>query len=230
MATDTVTSASLLGNKVTRYEDVKNKITTKSTEDLGKSDFLALFTAQLKNQNPLDPVKNEAFVAQLAQFSQLEALTNMQGTMEKFVTSMSAEKMLGSTSLIGRKVSMADTPAELAQGGSIDANIELPQGASGVTLSIRDANGNLVQELVGGPQMPGQADLTWDGKDAMGNPAPAGLYALTAQAVVNGKNTKVTVNTLASVKSVATAADGSVSLQVTGGKTVALSDVKQVSQ
>ena len=78
--------------------------------------------------------------------------------------------------------------------------------------------------------MPGQADLTWDGKDAMGNPAPAGLYALTAQAVVNGKNTKVTVNTLASVKSVATAADGSVSLQVTGGKTVALSDVKQVSQ
>lgn len=230
MATDTITSASLLGNKVTRYEDVKNKVTTKSTEDLGKSDFLALFTAQLKNQNPLDPVKNEAFVAQLAQFSQLEALTNMQGTMEKFVTSMSAEKMLGSTSLIGRKVSMADTPAELAQGGSIDANIELPQGASGVTLSIRDANGNLVQELIGGPQMPGQADLTWDGKDAMGNPAPAGLYALTAQAVVNGKNSKVTVNTLATVKSVATAADGSVSLQVTGGKTVALSDVKQVSQ
>jgi flagellar basal-body rod modification protein FlgD len=75
MTTDTVASSSLLKN-VTRYEDAKDAA-KKTSEDMGKQDFLTLFTAQLQNQNPLEPVKNEAFVAQLAQFSQLEALTNM---------------------------------------------------------------------------------------------------------------------------------------------------------
>jgi flagellar hook assembly protein FlgD len=57
---------------VARYTDPKS--TPKPTnETMGKSEFLTLFTTQLQNQNPLDPVNNEAFVAQLAQFSQLEA-------------------------------------------------------------------------------------------------------------------------------------------------------------
>ena len=55
---------------------------------MGQKDFLTLFTTQLKNQDPLDPVKNEAFVAQLAQFSQLEATTNMSSTLTSFVDSM----------------------------------------------------------------------------------------------------------------------------------------------
>jgi len=101
MTTDTVASSSLLKN-VTRYEDVKDAA-KKTSEDMGKQDFLTLFTAQLQNQNPLEPVKNEAFVAQLAQFSQLEALTNMQTSLDTFVTSMSGERMLNSASLIGKK-------------------------------------------------------------------------------------------------------------------------------
>jgi flagellar basal-body rod modification protein FlgD len=71
MATDTIASSSLLKN-VSRYEDVKEQA-KKTNEDMGKQDFLTLFTAQLQNQNPLETVKKEAFVAQQAQFSQLEA-------------------------------------------------------------------------------------------------------------------------------------------------------------
>ena len=59
-----ITSASLLGDKVTKYEDLATQTPVKSNQ-MGKQDFLTLFTAQLKNQDPLDPVKNEAFVAQL---------------------------------------------------------------------------------------------------------------------------------------------------------------------
>ena len=61
---DTITSSSLLKN-VSRYEDVK-EAAKKTKEEMGKQEFLTLFTAQLQNQNPLEPVKNEAFVAQLA--------------------------------------------------------------------------------------------------------------------------------------------------------------------
>jgi flagellar basal-body rod modification protein FlgD len=227
MATPNVTSSSLLKN-VSRYEDVK-EATKKTKEEMGKQEFLTLFTAQLQNQNPLEPVKNEAFVAQLAQFSQLEALTNMQGSLDKFVTSMSGERMLGSASLIGKKVSVTDTPTQLNTGGDINGNIDLPLGASGVQVSILDAQGRLVQELIAGPQMPGSMPIAWDGKDANNKPAPPGLYRLSATAVVNGQTSNVSVNTLSTVRAIATnPADGSVSVEVDGGRSMLLTDVKRV--
>ena len=223
-----LTSSSLLKN-VTRYEDLKTATTSKSSSEMGKQDFLTLFTAQLKSQNPLDPVKNEAFVAQLAQFSQLEALTNMQTSLENFVTSMSSERMLSSASLIGKKVSMADVPTALGETGGIDASIDLPSGASGVQLTVQDSQGRTVQDLIAGPQNPGTASLTWDGLDAMGNRAPAGNYRLVAQAVVNGKTTTVPVNTMTTVRAISTnASDGAVSLQVDGNQSVLLKNVQRI--
>lgn len=223
-----LTSSSLLKN-VTRYEDLKTATTSKSSSEMGKQDFLTLFTAQLKSQNPLDPVKNEAFVAQLAQFSQLEALTNMQTSLENFVTSMSSERMLSSASLIGKKVSMADVPTALGETGGIDASIDLPSGASGVQLTVQDSQGRTVQDLIAGPQNPGTASLTWDGLDAMGNRAPAGNYRLLAKAVVNGKTTDVPVNTMTTVRAISTSAsDGAVSLQVDGNQSVLLKNVQRI--
>ena len=227
MATPNVASSSLLQN-VSRYEDVKDAA-KKTNEDMGKQEFLTLFTAQLQNQNPLEPVKNEAFVAQLAQFSQLEALTNMQGSLDSFVKSMSGERMLGSAALIGKKVSVIDTPTQLTSGGVIDGSIDLPMGASQVQLSVHDSQGRLVQELVAGPQLPGTAPVSWNGKDATDKPAPSGLYRLSATATVNGKSVPVPVSTLSTVRAISSnQADGSVSVEVDGGKTMLLTDVKRV--
>lgn len=220
-------SSSLLKN-VTRYEDVKTKTASKSSQEMGKQDFLTLFTAQLKNQDPLDPVKNEAFVAQLAQFSQLEALTNMQTSMDNLVKGMTSQQLNTSASLIGHRVPVADGLAPLQQGGSVDASINLPDGASGVTLTVQDSMGRTVQQLIGGAQNPGTAKLNWDGLDAMGNPAPTGYYKLSATAVVNGKTTAVPVNTMATVQSISVASDGSLNLELEGGKTVPYKDVQRL--
>jgi len=126
-------------------------------------------------------------------------------------------------------VAISDSLTQLTQGGTIDASIDLPEGAAGIQINVHDARGNLVQELIAGPQMPGTTPVQWDGKDAMGNPAPAGLYRLTAQAVINGNTSKVAVNALSTVKSIVTnPSDGSVSVEVDGGKTILLTDVKRV--
>ena len=86
-----------------------------------------------------------------------------------------------------------------------------------------------MQELTAGPQKPGVASLQWNGTDALGNPAPAGLYRLKASAVVNGKTTDVPVNTLATVRSVSSnATDGAVIVELEGGKTIPLSSVQRV--
>ncbi len=226
MAVAATTAANRLG--LTSYEDTKS-VTGKGKEEMGKQDFLTLFTAQLKNQNPLDPVKNEAFVAQLAQFSQLEALTNMQGSLDGFVKSMSAERMLNGASLIGKRVPVTDGASRLTEGGSISASLDLPNGASGVKVQIKNSSGQVVQELIAGAQNPGPLDFTWDGKDSSGAAAPAGDYRLTATAVVAGATQNISVQTLSAIRSVTSdAASGDVKLEVEGGSTVSLSSVKRI--
>ena len=240
MSTDTIasslnanaiplTSSSLLKN-VTRFEDIKNQPSSKSGAEMGKSDFLTLFTAQLKNQDPLDPVKNEAFVAQLAQFSQLEASTNMQNSMTQLVDSLSGERLLSSAALIGKRVAVADAPAQLRDGQNVGATINLSGDASGVQLNVYDAKGNMVQELIAGETPAGNVDLTWDGTDLAGNRLPAGQYTFKAHAVIDGKTTSVPVETLVSVTGLSTSdINGAVTLQLSSGGTILLSNVKHIT-
>ena len=223
-----LTSSSLLKN-VTKFEDVQAK-SAKSSADMGKSDFLTLFTAQLQNQNPLDPVKNEAFVAQLAQFSQLEATTNMQTSMQKLADSMSGERLLSSAALIGKRVAVSDAPAQLRDGESVGANLNLPAEAAGVELNIYDAQGTLVQQLIAGATPAGNVDFSWDGTNSEGYRLPAGQYQFKAQAVIDGKTTTVPVNTLVPVTGLSTSdLNGAVTLQLGTGGTILLSDVKHIS-
>jgi len=224
-----LTSSSLLKN-VTRYEDVQNQSTSKNGAEMGKSDFLTLFTAQLKNQDPLDPVKNEAFVAQLAQFSQLEASTNMQNSMSQLAESLSGERLLSSAALIGKRVAVSDAPAQLNDGQDVGASINLPGDASGIQLNVYDSKGNLVQELIAGATPAGNVDFSWDGTDLAGNRAPAGKYQFKAQAVIDGKTTAVSVSTLVPVTGLSTSdINGAVTLQLGSGGTILLSDVKHIS-
>ena len=72
--------------------------------DLDRNAFLRLFTTQLQNQNPLDPMKNEAFVAQLAQFSTLEATYAMSDSLGSFVNSQQSERMLRGSNLLGKQI------------------------------------------------------------------------------------------------------------------------------
>jgi flagellar basal-body rod modification protein FlgD len=70
----------------------------------------------------------------------------------------------------------------------------------------------------------------WDGKDAAGNDLPDGRYSFLANAVVNGANTKISVNNLVPVQSISNqSADGSLNLTLVGGKTIPISQVKQIA-
>ena len=89
---------------ITRTADAKAAAQAAQSDAMGKDQFLKLFTTQLQNQNPLDPVKNEAFVAQLAQFSQLEATTNMSSSLNALVSSLKGDRMMTGSALIGRAV------------------------------------------------------------------------------------------------------------------------------
>ena len=222
-----VTSTALPAG-IKSYEQV---IATPKAASTGASqqDFLKLFTTQLQNQNPLDPTKNEAFVAQLAQFSQLEATTNMATQLTSFVTSMTGDRMLNGAALIGKKVAVEGAPAVMQGGQPVQAVIALPAGAEGMRLEIFDSKGVLVRQQIAGAQTPGEVTLTWDGKDAVGSTVADGLYSFKATITSGGVTSNPAVTTLATVRSISQVdAASPLMLQVDGGRSVALSDVKRV--
>ena len=214
------------------YEDyiAKNKVkATSTTMDQGA--FLTLFTTQLKNQNPLDPVKNEAFVAQLAQFSQLEATTAMKTSMETMVKSMQGDKMLAGASMIGRKVAVPNAPAMLLGGQPVQASVDLPNGADGVQMQIMDGRGQVVRKMIYPAQSPGSMKLAWDGMSDSGASMPDGAYTMQVLASSLGKAVQPVVNMFSTVRSVSNAgtADNTWLLEVDGGKSVSLANVKQIA-
>ena len=199
-----------------------------SSGGMDKTSFLKLFTAQLQNQNPLEPVKNEAFVAQLAQFSQLEATVTMSQTLADFVTSMSGERMMSSANLIGKTISVPNGPVIMVGGNPVEGVVNLPTGADGVKFDVYDAKGTMVRSQILGPQTVGEMTWSWNGKDNAGNTAANGSYTFKATAVSQGKTSNPAVSTMAYVTSVSQDVDKSMLLQVQGGKTIKLADVQRI--
>jgi flagellar basal-body rod modification protein FlgD len=222
-------AASAVPAGISRYEDFANAPRV-INDQMGQQEFLTLFTTQLKNQNPLDPVKNEAFVAQLAQFSQLEASLAMKTSMEDLVKTMSGERMLAGAALLGRQISVDNAPVRLEEGKPAQGTLELPEGASGVKVSVLDTAGRMVRELIYGVQAAGSFAVSWDGTDATGAPLPAGDYRFAAQAVVGGQTAALPMQTLSTVRAVSHAPDGTVMVEVDGGKTLPLADVQRIGQ
>jgi len=228
---DTTSSLSSLPSNIKTTAQYKaEKDLTPQKTSMGQSEFLTLFTTQLKNQDPTDPVKNEAFVAQLAQFSQLEASVAMKTSMESLVGSMKNDRMLGAASLIGKSVSVPDGPVTVTDNTVSQGTINLPTGADGIRLQVFSDQGQLVRTQIIGAQPVGDTTLAWDGMNDTGAAAPNGTYRYVATVNRAGKITTPTVNTLATVRSVSSAgtADGTLLLEVDGGKSISIADVKRV--
>ena len=226
----TVFSAMLPSNIQTTAQYNAQKAATPQNTNMGQAEFLTLFTTQLKNQDPTDPVKNEAFVAQLAQFSQLEATTAMKTSMDSMVSSMSNDRLLGASSLIGKSVSIPDGPVTVTDTTVSQGTITLPTGADGISLQVFDSTGALVRTQIMGAQPVGDTTLAWDGMTDAGAAAPNGTYRYVATVNSQGKTSTPSVSTLATVRSVTSAgtSDGTLLLGVDGGKSISLNDVKRV--
>ncbi len=95
-----------------------DKTSTKDGTSLGKEDFLKLMIAQLSNQDPMDPLSNEEYIAQMATFSQLEQLTNLNSNFTSF---MKGQEVSQYASLIGKNVSGIADDGETAVTGIIDS-------------------------------------------------------------------------------------------------------------
>lgn len=153
---------------------------------MGKEEFLKLLVVQLQNQDPLSPMDSQDFSAQLAQFSSVEQLTNIDSNLEK---SIQADVVLSqtinntlATTLIGKQVTAAGNQIELVEGKTTGVPFELQSEAQEVTVTITDQAGNVVRRLEGQSMDSGIQSLEWDGLDDDGVELPEGLYTFSVQA------------------------------------------------
>jgi len=196
---------------------------------MGQTAFLTLFTTQLQNQNPLDPMENEAFVAQLAQFSQLEATTKMSDNLQNLVASMSNERMSSMSGLLGKKIAISDGKALLSGGHPVEGAVTLASDVDSITLKVHSSSGQLVRTGEVGAQKKGDFLFSWDGKDDQGNVLGDGVYRMEASATRFGKSSKAPVSTMAMVKSVTTdAATGDLQVELEDGSKVSMTQIKRV--
>lgn len=230
MITDTTFSQAGILTK--REFEEQELVVEAGEDDLDRNAFLQLLTTQLQNQNPLDPMKNEEFVAQLAQFSQLEGITNMSTELADVANVIRSDRILAGANFVGKTV--------LAQSGNLfhdgqagsDLQLNLPYGAQQVRIDIVDpATGGVIRSLSAGAQGAGTSSFQWDGRNFDGQLMQSGTYNVRAVAQVNGQSEAVIPETYARVDSVSwNATQSDLLLNLDGGASVPLNQVTRISQ
>jgi flagellar basal-body rod modification protein FlgD len=196
---------------------------------LGKDAFLQLLVTQMKNQNPLEPQDNGEFVAQLAQFSSLESMQNLTGTVDNIAGLYQSSQALQASSLVGRSVIVngGSTTVDTAKG--MVGTVVVPSPSTATSVKIYDAQGNEVKTVDLGSQAAGNASFAWDGKNEAGEVLPAGNYSFVASGSLEGKATGLATYLPATVNSVTTGVNGAeMVLNLAGGQSINLSQVKTI--
>jgi flagellar basal-body rod modification protein FlgD len=182
---DTTTNTAvqdLFNSKVTTAQNNVASTTAAATgnQSLGKDAFLQLLVTQLKNQNPLSPQDNGAFVAQLAQFSSLEGINTLNDSVNSISSNFSSSQALQASSLVGRSIITQTDKALVDTSKSMTGSVAVTSAVGDVAVKITDANGNVVRTLNLGAQSAGTSDFIWDGKNDAGEVAAAGTYTFAA--------------------------------------------------
>lgn len=157
----------------------------KSDQTLGKSEFMTLLVTQLRNQNPLEPLDNKDFIAQLSQFSSLEQLEGMRKSIDDQLSLQRSLSQTTAISLLGRQVTLDGSVVPLREGASSVVSYNLDESAD-VQIEIYDLQGTIVRTLTPGAQPLGDQKVIWDGKDDQGNALPEGNYTYHVLAVGGG--------------------------------------------
>lgn len=195
-------------------------------EALGKTQFLELMITQMNNQDPLDPAKNEDFIAQLAQFSTLEGIQNLNTSFASMAQAMQSSMTMEAAALVGRNV-LVPTNQGINGGGGLAGAIEVPASAGNVVVEISGANGALIKRLDLGARPAGSTRFGWDGLDETGQPSPPGLYRVDAFSEVGGERRELTINMPDQVVSVSIA-DGGFTANLASGTAVSAAEIKEI--
>ncbi|OEE70379.1 flagellar basal body rod modification protein [Enterovibrio norvegicus FF-33] len=172
-----------------RSEDAtvsSNPLDTNSASSL-ENEFITLMVAQIQNQDPLNPLDGTEYVSQLAQFSQVQSMENMSGTMQNSMVLLDNMQVLSTAGLVGQTVYVSGNEFELGEGIQ-NGKVELAHASNQVTLVVKDAYGQKTDVPLGAHQA-GDVDFSID-------PEKLGLKAGEYTVSVNVQDGQASPNVL----------------------------------
>ncbi len=205
---------------------------TGSQKKVGKDEFLKLFVTKLKYQDPLSPMEDEAFIAQLAQFSSLEQLQNMNSNLASsidwdVINNQTVNNSVAAQ-LIDREVIANLSELSLGEENTPKVSYDLDEFASEVDIKILDVNGDAVRSISFKEIAGGRNDFVWDGKNDAGERVAPGSYSVEMTATdANGGVLNPSLSIVGIVKGVVYR--GGIAFLKIDGAEVALGDVREIN-
>ncbi len=200
----------------------------KGSDTMDQSSFLKLMTTQLQTQDPTAPTDNNQMVAQMAQFSQVAGIAEMNSSLKSLVTGMQSQQMGDAASWIGRAALVPSDKIAALPNGSYEGQLTLADDAAALSIDLVDGNGTIVHSEDLGKQAAGTVAYGWDGKDAAGR---AVTGPLTVKATGRNSDGAITATPAAwtTVTGVQSPAGGAAARLVTALGAIAPSDALSLS-
>ena len=199
------------------------------TDTVSRDEFLRLFTAQLKYQDPLNPLESKEFTAQLAQFSSLEQLIKINSNFDNLMKQQENLNQTFASNLIGRAVRAIGDRLRY-KGQPVEFSYEVKEPVNSLNINIYNDAGELVKSVEFGPMDVGKRNYIWDGTNNSGSQVSEGIYRVDVIGI-NKQGQPVEVST--EVDSLITGVqlnDGSISLILENGSRVSLAEIKTITQ
>lgn len=170
-------------NKATGYKPKNELFKEGPHNQMGKDEFLKLLTFQLQNQDPMNPMDQSKMTGELAQFSQLEQLSNLNKKFDDVNKTKGIEDKFYAASFVGKKVVTTGSTINLKNSGDPgDVLFKLDGDASKVMVRILDEKNNVMGEIWRDGMSQGSHQVTWDGVALDGSPAVKGTYRAQVKA------------------------------------------------
>lgn len=194
--------------------------------ELGQADFLRLMTEQLKNQDPLKPLQGAEFLGQLAQFSTVQGIENMQNALGAVANVMESDQTLRAAALVGHDALVEASTLDVQAGTGVKGEV-VATTAGPVQVEIVDSGGQVVRRMAVQAPSAGAVSYAWDGKTANGATAPAGRYTVRATSGTGDATESLAVRVAARVDSVSIEPSG-LTLNLAGLGSHPLSAVRRI--
>jgi len=206
----------------------KEQPKTGPASEMDRDAFLKLLLTQLEHQDPTEPMKDEDFVAQLAQFTSVEKMTQIADGVDQLNQGRNENHMLDAVSFIGKEVTAEGTTLSKDADGVSSMSYNLDSTAKKVRFNIFDPSGNIIRTVETGAVQSGSHTFTWDGRDYQGSDMPAGHYPVGISALdANDKPIQVNSQVSGRVTGIRNA-DGQTLLTLADGREIGLFEISEV--
>lgn len=183
---------------------------------MDQNDFLKLMTTQLTTQDPFNPVDNTQMVAQMAQFSQVAGIAEMNASLKTLVSSMGSGRLNDAASWIGRTVLAESNVASPLKDGSFAGEIALTEPADELSIAYVNDDGAILHQENVGAREAGTLPFAWDGKNAAGERIATRPVKVVVTARAAGERIAAPVATWTVVGGIQSPATGSSTKLLTG--------------